>query len=165
MFSHVLSCLGGAAGSGITGSLRFKTDVTLRVSNVMNNALMRCVTLRFTVIRTTVGFVTLCVAYRDTFSSISKPRPECGPRRLLKTYFQAFPSPGQNVGPERVQTHIFKHFQAQARMLAQNASRDTFSSISKARPECRPREVPETPFQAFPSPGQNVSPEGFQRHI
>ena len=102
---------------------------------------------------------------RHTFSSISKPRPECEPRTLPETHFQAFPSPSQNVSPESFQTHILKHFQAQARMSAQNDSRETFSSISKPRPECGPRRLPETHFQTFPSPGQNMGPEDFQRHI
>ena len=86
---------------------------------------------------------------RDTFLSISKPRPECGSRRLPETHFQAFPSAGQNVSPEDFQRDIFKHFQADASMWAQNASRDTFSSISKPRPECGPRIFQRHIFKHF----------------
>ena len=121
---------------------------------------------------------------RDTFSNISRRKPECWPRSIPETHFQAFPGASQNVGPEWFQahifkhfqaqarmwvqnasTHIFKHFQAQARMWVQNASRHTFSSISRRKPECLPRTLPDTHFQAFPDASQNVSPERFQTHI
>ena len=86
-------------------------------------------------------------------------------QRKAETHFQALPGASQNVGPEAFQRHIFKHFQAQARMLAQKPSRDTFSSISRRKPECGPRIVPGTHFQTFPGASQNVGSERFQTHF
>ena len=105
---------------------------------------------------------------RDTFSSISRRKPECAPRSLPGIHFQAFPGANQNVGSESFQRQIFNHFQAQARMCAQKASRDTFSNISRRKPECGTRTLPETQFQSFPGPfpaaGENVGAESFQKH-
>ena len=85
-------------------------------------------------------------ACRGTSAGISSRRPGCEPRRPPETHFQAVPGACQTVSSESFQMCISKHFQAQARMFAKNASRDTISSISRRRPECRARMLPQTHF-------------------
>ena len=49
-----------------------------------------------------------------TFWSISKPRPQNGPRKPPESHFGAFPSLGRRMGSGSLQKAILEHFQAQA---------------------------------------------------
>ena len=95
---------------------------------------------------------------RRPFWSISKPRPQNGPRKPPESHFGAFPSPGRRMGPGSLQKAILEHFQAQVPEWAQEASRKPFWSISKPRPQNEPRKPPEAHFTAFPSPGRRMDP-------
>ena len=104
-------------------------------------------------------------APRNPFYSISKPRPQNGPKKLRERHCGAFPSPGARMGPGSSQNLILKYFRTQAAECAQGASRKSFWSISKPRPQNEPRKLPEGHFEAFPNPGRRMGLGSLQKAI
>ena len=151
MFSHVLSSLGGAAGSGITGPLRFKTGgFTSTKAPIAGGGCMLCKHL-------IVHFP--CVFARSGLSRgvgrWGRGVPSCQNRLFAVAAVHCDMNIGfvslcvsivMNIG------FVFNHFQAQDGMKVQKVSRrhvqarafkastETFSSISSIRPECERRE-------------------------
>ena len=100
-----------------------------------------------------------------SFWSISRPRPQNGPRKLPEGRFGAFPSPGRRMGPGSLQKSFYDIFCYPRR--GRTHIYDIFCYPKSGRTHiydifCYPKRGR---FGAFPSLGRRMGPGSLQKAI